>query len=247
METTLKKVILELETRLTKGGLNKAEAADWAAKLQVFTRQRPSRTARAWSPDGLGQIPIQLPPHLQAMELQRLPFSARARYALADTDISTVAQLCQLRADYIGTRRNLGIRTVREIVSLLRDLETIAPEITSRFEMPSWDLIKDMDIALNSLSLKVQMALQTRVGLTFHQATVEQRRATITFLKERRVLLVFWKASLHAAIWKQRLSKIQKIDISKLRGRLPYQPKNPTAVYDFLLQETFPLACIRWR
>ena len=75
MKVTLKMVILELETRLTVGGLNDAEAADWAAKLHVFTRRPPSRTARVWSPDGLGQIAIQLPAHLQAPELQDLPSS----------------------------------------------------------------------------------------------------------------------------------------------------------------------------
>ena len=246
MKPNLKTVILELETRLTVGGLNDAEAADWAAKLRVFTRRPPSRTARVWSPDGLGQIAIQLPPHLQAMELQDLPFSARVRYALADTKVSTVAQLCQLRADDIGTRRNLGLRTVWEIVSLLRDLETIAPEISPGFETPSWDLIKDMDLAFGCLSRRVQMALQTRARPGFHQMAIEPQRAITTYLKERRVLLAFWKASLHVAIWKHRLSKIRQIDIGKLRGRLPCRPKNPHEVYDFILKETFPLARFRW-
>ena len=246
MQATLKTVVLELETRLTAGGLNDAEAADWAAKLHVFTRRPPSRTARVWSPDGFGPIPIQLPPHLQAMELQDLPFSARVRYAFVDTNVRTVAQLCQLRADDIATRRNLGVRTVREVVSLLRDLEAIAPEISPGFEMPSWDLIKDMDMALGCLSRRVQMALQTRAGQGFPRMAVDRQRAIITYLKERRVSLTFWKASLQVAIWKCQLSKVRQIDISKLRGRLPCQPKHPRAVYDFILKETFPLARIRW-
>lgn len=123
MYPRLRLLLLELEKRLNEGPLDRNEAREWAERVHVFTGKTPSSKRQIWSPDGSGKIQIKLPDHIRATPIEKLTGSRMIRSFIRwNQPLATIGDLCD-RPFRSLCLRNFGVKTLRELVQLLRALE----------------------------------------------------------------------------------------------------------------------------
>ena len=122
MDPKLKRLLIELEDRMNQGGLSQKEAAQWVGRLHLFTRKAPSSKRQIWSPDGSGYIQINLTDEIKALSTEKLKCSRLVAHFFRVTSALTIGDVCQLSAHSFN-HCNTGVKTLRELVALLRALE----------------------------------------------------------------------------------------------------------------------------